>query len=152
MSQEFGASGGTGGGAYNAASPPAQDHGPWKIGVINGRSGGRIDLIELVWVNSQHATRESARFGGNTGGPFQFTIADDDYLTEIRGSVGAFDDNVRVFSLQFLTRDGGASPVFGQPSGVPFFFECPNGFQLTGIFGRSGSGLDSLGVFMENIP
>lgn len=152
MSEKFGFSGGTGGAAYNAPAPPAQDQGPWKISELKGRSGDRINQVELIWENHKHATREGGPFGGGGGGPFEFKIASDDYLTQIRGSVNNFDGSVRIFSLQFATRDGGVSPVFGKETAFTFFFDCPKGYQITGLFGRSGTEVDGLGVYIDLIP
>ena len=152
MSEKFGFSGGTGGSPYAAPAPSTHDQGPWKISMIQGRSSSRINEIELIWENPKHATRESGGFGGDGGGPFEFKIAPNDYLTEISGTVENAGDSVRIFSVQFVTRDGGRSPLFGTKTAFPFFYVCPRGFHITGIFGRSGTELDGLGVFIDPIP
>ncbi|HST20920.1 MAG TPA: jacalin-like lectin [Blastocatellia bacterium] len=150
MSSKFGPSGGVGGSAYDAPTPTS--NGPWRISEAQGRSGSRIDQIELIWSNSVGSTKSSPTFGGGGGDPFEFTIENGDYLTEIRGSVGSNNNSVVLFSLQFFTKSGKVSPVFGSSTPASFYFQSPPGYQITGIFGRSGSAVDALGVYIDLIP
>lgn len=138
-----------GGSPYNAPTPAIGD--PWKISGVQGRSGSRIDQIEIVWTSKSGGTQSSSQFGGTGGSPFQFPIQTGDYLTQITGSVGEDDDSVRLFSIQFITQGGVKSPVYGQATSASFNFQCPPGFQITGIFGRSGSEVDALGVYIDKI-
>jgi hypothetical protein len=118
---------------------------------MQGRSGSRIDQIEVVWSNQSGGTQSSPEFGGDGGSPFQFAIPTGDYLTQIVGSVGEYDNSVRLFSIQFVTKNGAKSAVYGEATSAAFLFQCPSGYQITGIFGRSGSAVDALGVFIDPI-
>lgn len=150
MSDTFGPSGGVGGSPYNAPAPTTG--GPWKISGVQGRSGSRIDQIELVWSSMNGGGSQSSdQFGGDGGDPFQFSVASGDYLTEIIGTVGVNNGSVLLFSMQLLTQNGNKSPVFGTQTSTPFSFQCPPGYQITGIVGRSGSGVDALGVYIDPI-
>lgn len=150
MSYVFGPSGGVGGGAYSAPVPTSGG-GPWRISGVQGRSGSRIDQIEIVW-SSPGGSQSSDQFGGDGGSPFQFAIPDKDYLTLISGTVGINNGSVVLYSLQFFTQNGNKSPVFGSATSTPFNFQCPPGYQISGIFGRSGSAVDGLGVYLDPIP
>ena len=150
MSYVFGPSGGVGGGAYSAPVPTSGG-GPWRISGVQGRSGSRIDQIEIVW-SSPGGSQSSDQFGGDGGSPFQFAIPDKDYLTLISGTVGINNGSVVLYSLQFFTQNGNKSPVFGSATSTPFNFQCPPGYQISGIFGRSGSAVDALGVYLDPIP
>lgn len=149
MSFVFGPSGGVGGNPYSAPMPTSG--GPWRISGVQGRSGSRIDQIEIVW-SSAGGSQSSDQFGGSGGNPFAFSIPDKDYLTVISGTVGVNNGSVLLFSLQFFTQQGNKSQVFGSATSTPFNFVCPPGYQISGIFGRSGSGVDALGVYLDLIP
>jgi Jacalin-like lectin domain len=149
MSYVFGPSGGVGGNPYSAPVPTSG--GPWRISGVQGRSGSRIDEIEIVW-SSPGGSQSSEQFGGDGGTPFQFSIPDKDYLTLISGTVGVNNGSVVLFSLQFFTQNGNKSPVFGSATSTPFNFQCPPGYQISGIFGRSGSAVDAFGVYLDQIP
>jgi hypothetical protein len=149
MSYAFGPSGGVGGTAYSAPMPTSG--GPWKISGVQGRSGSRIDQIEIVWSSQTGGTQSSAQFGGGGGDPFQFPISTGDYLIQITGSVGSHDGSVRLFSLQFVTKSGTKSVVYGKAGPGNFNYQCPPGYQITGIFGRSKTAVDALGVYIDPI-
>jgi len=150
MSYVFGPSGGVGGNPYSAPVPTS-GNAPWQISGVQGRSGSRIDQIEIVW-SSKTGSQSSEQFGGTGGDPFTFNIANGDYLTLISGSVGVNNGSVVLYSLQFFTLNGNKSPVFGSATSTPFNFQCPPGYQISGIFGRSGSAVDALGVYLDPIP
>jgi hypothetical protein len=150
MSWQFGPSGGVGGTFYDAPAPTS--NGPWRISEIGVRSGNRIDEIEITWSNTSNESTSSPDFGGNGGKPDIFTIPNGDYLTEITGTVDDYDDGVRLFSLQFFTKDKSKSPVYGKQGSGNFSFQCPPGYQITGIIVRSGEELDALGVHIDLIP
>jgi hypothetical protein len=149
MSDTFGPSGGVGGSAYSAPAPTTG--GPWKITGVQGRSGSRIDQVEIVWSSQNGGGSSSDQFGGTGGNPFSFSIPNNDYLTQIMGTVGVNNGSVLLFSMQLLTQNGNKSPVLGTATSTPFSFQCPPGYQITGILGRSGSGVDALGVYLDPI-
>lgn len=149
MSSVFGPSGGVRGSPYDAPMP--NSGGPWKISEVQGRSGDRIDQIEISWSTQTNEIRSSPEFGGDGGSAFQFSIPSGDYLTQINGSVGTKDDSVRLFSLQFVTNAGLESEIYGQSGSGDFSYQCPSNYQITGIFGRSGGAVDALGVYIDPI-
>lgn len=149
MTTAFGPSGGYGGAAFNAPAPG--QNGSWRISGVEVRSGSSIDQIELTWTSQSGATQSSDEFGGEGGAPSSFGIAAGDYLTAIVGSVCTYNNLVLISSLQCFTKNGYASSVFGIPTNRNFYFECPAGYQIIGIFGRSGSELDALGVYIDEI-
>src|SRR6185503_11745205 len=106
MLYTFGPSGGVGGDYYEALPPV--DGGNWWISRVVGRYGNRIDEIQIFWSNGIKEVG-SGQFGNPNGGNygFDFSIRVDksaNYLTEIRGSVGNYNDSVRLFSIQFFTQ------------------------------------------------
>jgi len=149
MNIKLGPSGGTGGSPFEMVPNPK--NGPWTISSIEGRSGTRIDQIELVWRNEQGNTDSSHEDGGSGGSDFNFGIPSGDYLTSIEGSVGHHNSD-RIFSLQFHTKNGLKSKTFGTQGTFDFFYQCPEGYQIVGLFGRSGTEVDAIGVYIDLIP
>jgi hypothetical protein len=147
MSSTFGPAGGVGGAPYDAPYPPfPQANRPWWISAMKGRSGSRVDQIQVVW--SGLGGEESPEFGGDGGSPFQFPVPPGDHLTQITGSVGEYDGSVRLFSIQFVTSSGAKSDVYGQATSAAFSFQCPSNFAITGIFGRAKNEVDALGIYI----
>ena len=137
----YGPSGGIGGNAFYVAWPP----GAFKIIRVWGQSGSRINQIGLDW-STVDGVVQAGPFGGEGGSDFSFPIDSGDYLTQILGTVGEYNDSVRVFSLKFGTQNGKASDTFGTPTEYQFSFTAPSGYQISWIFGRADAELDALGV------
>jgi hypothetical protein len=114
---------------------------------MKGRSGNRIDQIQVVWAGAGGGG-ESPAFGGDGGSPFQFDIPSGEWLTQIMGSVGEHDGSVRLFSIQFITNAGTTSDPYGRASSATFSFQCPSNYLITGIFGRADKEVDALGVYI----
>jgi hypothetical protein len=150
MSFKFGPAGGVGGSAFDAPYPVIPSANKlWTISAMKGRSGSRIDQIQVVWAGA-FGGGESPKFGGEDGAPFQFDIPPGEMLTQIVGSVGEYNNSVRLFSIQFVTNTGTPSPVYGHATSATFSFQCPPNYLITGIFGRADRAVDALGVYIES--
>jgi len=150
MSAKFGPSGGIGGSPYDAPAQDPDANGPWTINKISGWSETRINEITIWWTNPDDSEVGNS-FGEMGGEVYTFEIAKGDFLTQIRGSVGENECSWLVYSLQFVTQNGVVSPIFGEPTAEDFEYICPPGYQITGIFGRSGGAVDALGVYIDPI-
>ncbi|MCK5146255.1 hypothetical protein KAR48_05835 [bacterium] len=117
---KFGPSGGVGGSSFDAPKPSGDL--TWRIREFNMRSASRIDQIQVEWANSAGDIKDSHKFGGEGGTDGEFDIANNDYLTKIDGTVGDIQRSTRLFSLQFTTKNGSTSDIFGT-RGVREF--CP---------------------------
>ena len=150
MSYKFGPAGGVGGTAFDAPYPTgATTMYPYAISAMKGRSGSRIDQIQVVWAGAGGGG-ESPPFGGGGGTPFTFDIPPGESLAEIVGSVGYYDNSVRLFSIQFITNAGTRSNVYGQATSAAFSFQCPPNYVVRGIFGRADQAVDALGVYIDS--
>ena len=116
---------------------------------MQGRSGDRIDQIQVVWEGAGGGG-ESPQFGGDGGLPFQFSVPPGEVLIQIAGSVGEHNGSVRLFSIQFVTNAGTKSPVYGRPTSDTFSFQCPSNHEITGIFGRADKEVDAFGVYIAS--
>lgn len=150
MSYKFGPAGGVGGSPYDAPYPTVPAPGnPFGISAMQGRSGDRIDQIQVVWQGAGGGG-ESPPFGGGGGQPFRFDIPPGERLAQIVGSVGAYNGSVRLFSIQFITNVGTASTVYGKATSDAFSFQCPPNYVVTGIFGRADKEVDAFGVYIAS--
>lgn len=148
MSAPYGSAGGVGGSPFDAPYPTIPStNTPWVISAMKGRSGSRIDQIQVVWAGAGGGG-ESPAFGGDGGSSFQFSVPTGEILTQIAGSVGEHNGTVRLFSIQFVTNAGTKSPVYGQATSAAFNFLCPSNHAITGIFGRADKEVDALGVYI----
>jgi Jacalin-like lectin domain len=150
MSYKFGPAGGVGGTPFDAPYPTgATTMSPYAISAMKGRSGSRIDQIQVVWAGAGGGG-ESPPFGGEGGSPFRFDLPPGESLAQIVGSVGYYENSVRVFSIQFITNAGTRSNVYGQATSAAFSFQCPTNYVVTGIFGRADRAVDALGVYIAS--
>lgn len=159
---KFGPAGGIGTAPSPVPKPfdaPPEDN--EKITTIEGRAAEAIDQIEVIWRNTLTGqVRSSPEFGGDGGEAFSFRIDGDDCLTNLSGWTGyqnlkfpdgTFREFHVVRGLQLKTLGGSESEVFGETTDFPFFYECPPGFQIVGLFGRMGDLIDQLGVYIQSI-
>lgn len=152
---KLGPVGGTGGEEFDARPPGPGDE--WKISQIELRSGKRMDAIEITWHSKHGDSKSSDSFGGQGGDRSEVLIQHDDYLTKIAGTIAWVHEGEtmrnQVVSLRFIRKSGtGSEEEYGKPGPMPFSFECPEGYQILGIFGRSGTEIDALGVYIDRIP
>jgi hypothetical protein len=149
MSDQFGPSGGVGGNAFHDPMPA----GDFKILEIRGRSSARIDRIEVVWEKDDGEPDPGDPHGSATAGQ-EFTLAigkGDIYLVKIEGTLVVYNNSVRVSWLRMYSTAGLIGETGTANANYPFVFECPENYQITGIFGRAESGLDALGVYIAPI-
>lgn len=146
--------GGTGGNEFVTALPADVV----QLSSISVQSNSQVNQLKLTWKlrgglgNSTSAT--IGQGGGGTWvsalgmsayqpGPYdgtwaEFTLADGEYICELRGQAGT-----TLNRLQFVTNTGRTSPVYGTSTGTPFSLTKLN---LIGLFGRAGLGMEQLGA------
>lgn len=140
--------GGSGGRNMGLSCPNGQ-----VVTGLSGRSGRRIDRIQLICrpLNSDGTTgvpNLSAGAGGGGGSPFSEECSANQMLVGVSGRTGG-----RVDFLTGMCSDIGyvESPVVsrkilgvGGGGGSNFIAQCPTGYALTGITGRSGNEIDQI--------
>ncbi len=129
-----GPSGGTGGGAFYDG-PSANE----VVSHVSVRHGAWIDSIQLTYRNIVTGVyRNGGHRGGWGGGPSLAVLAANEYVTTVWGYSGSY-----VNALNFRTNLGNTY-YRGNAAGVYYQYDVPG--RLTGIKGRSGAYLDSIGV------
>ena len=133
-----GPSGGTGGSYY-------ADNETEGLHVVEVRvwHGKYIDAIQFVYGNKQGGQIEGKKHGGNGGGLSTFKLQPGETIAKISGKHGSLVD-----SMQLLTSNG-REQQWGGPGGtVRYTYSAPPGSSIFGLFGRSGTYIDALGVIL----
>lgn len=93
-------------------------------------------------VSAYTGDTSSVLFGKQTNHYTDFNLAAGEWIDHFRVRSGAWVD-----SLQVITNTGRASPVCGNTSGGgEGALECPDGCEIIGFFGNTGSWVESIGV------
>ena len=129
--------GGTGGGPFDDLA--SQGGAVGKIKSITVRHGTMVDNIAV-----DYGTGQVQAHGGGGGSPDTFELADDEWLTQIRGRSGSELDQI-----QFFLSSGRVSPTYGGNGGAPFQETKANGI-IKAFYGRSGSLVDQIGVYFAD--
>ena len=133
-----GPAGGTGGYLF--------DDGPaiGRIADVLIRSGAYIDSILVI---EENPTTIHPQHGGDGGHLDIFTLASDEYITEVSGRYGRYVD-----SLTIQTNKGQIGHWGGSGGVQDFDFQAPSGYAIVGFWGRSGAYVDAIGVIVAPVP
>lgn len=104
------------------------------------RAGERVDRIETVLSNSYILSH-----GGTGGTERSLTLANNEYLSSVQLCSGKHEDHTRIFYAKF-TANTGRSISGGSTTSDCVTYTAPGGYQITGFHGRSGEGVDKIGV------
>jgi len=140
-----GSSGGYGGAGYDERG--ALDAlGDARIARVNVRANHVIEAIQLV---HQAPGRDVAepRHGGDGGQPQSLALAGGEYIRSIAGRYGD-----RVDSLRIRTTEGLRLSVGGRGGPGRYRYEAPPGTEIAGLYGRSATQLDAIGVVLRTRP
>ncbi|MCY1272143.1 Jacalin-like lectin domain protein [compost metagenome] len=75
--------------------------------------------------------------------PQDLALDADEYIVGIQGNSGKY-----IGSITFFTNKRKFGP-FGGDGGYPFSLMAPSGYQVRGLFGRSGDFMDAVGILAE---
>ncbi|CAL79964.1 conserved hypothetical protein; putative signal peptide; Ricin-type beta-trefoil lectin domain [Bradyrhizobium sp. ORS 278] len=134
LSDQFGGPHGT---SYNDVSALPANPVPSKLTI---RTGSRVDQVELTLSNGYVFSH------GGTGGTAQsLTLASGEYLTSVNLCSAQYQGHTRIFWVSFATSTG-RMLAGGATTSSCTSYTAPGGWQITGFHGRSGDGVDKLGV------
>ncbi|KAE8789343.1 jacalin-related lectin 3-like [Hordeum vulgare] len=86
-------------------------------------------------------------WGGNQGLTHMTPLAPTENVTKLFGTTGEFQGDTVVTSLTFVTNVATYGP-FGKAKGTPFIIPKEDGDNVVGFFGRAGSLVNALGVYV----
>ncbi|WP_315739644.1 jacalin-like lectin [Bradyrhizobium sp. SZCCHNR1093] len=134
LSDQFGGPHGT---SYNDSSALPADPAVSKLTI---RTGSRVDQVELTLSNGYVYSH------GGTGGTAQsLTLGSGEYLTSVGLCSDQYQGHTRIFRIAFTTSTG-RTLAGGATTATCTSYAAPSGWQITGFHGRSGDGIDKLGV------
>ncbi|KAL3671652.1 hypothetical protein V7S43_003564 [Phytophthora oleae] len=109
---------------------------------ITVRGDARIDAISTHVATPAEATWDH---GGSGGTAATLILDTDEYIDSMEIHWGKKGTRTRVFYLKFTTSDGDSVSA-GTKTENRATVKAPDGFQLSGFFGRAASEVDQLGV------
>ncbi|GGM73038.1 hypothetical protein GCM10011609_06140 [Lentzea pudingi] len=89
--------------------------------------------------------------GGNGGTAHWLALSPGEHLTSVKLHSAQHNGHTRIFGIGFTT-DAGRSLSGGTETSSSTSYTAPHGWQIAGFHGRSGDGIDSLGVICTRIP
>ncbi|MBP2327418.1 hypothetical protein JOF56_007803 [Kibdelosporangium banguiense] len=107
------------------------------------RGGDRLDQIGLTLTDGT-----VLRHGGTGGTESTLTLNAGERLTSITLTQAKHNNRTRIFSAQ-ITTDKGRTLTAGKPTSDTVTYTAPPGWHITGFTGRSGDGVDKLGVIYQ---
>jgi hypothetical protein len=110
---------------------------------VSLRGGERLDQIAATLSDGT-----VLRHGGNGGRESTLTLNPTERLTTITLTQGKHNGHTRIFSAQ-LTTSQGRTLTAGTPTGDTVTYSAPPGWHITGFTGRSGDGIDTLGMIYQ---
>ncbi|GMF22921.1 unnamed protein product [Phytophthora lilii] len=117
------------------------------VGSITVRGANRVDGVSLTITAPKPL---SFKHGGNGGTDNTLALAAGEYVTSMEAHWGQHDGHTRVFYLKFTTNKGN-SVAGGSPTDEKGVVTAPDGYQLSGFFGRDGDEIDRLGAIWTSI-
>lgn len=134
--------GGSGGGPFDdVAAAPAD---VIAIKSVRIRHGWMVDAIQVEYLLSNGKTYTAAGHGGGGGGESTITFEEGETIIRVEGRSGSLIDQL---TFTTRTRSGKTQTYgpYGGGGGGPFVI----GGNVKGFFGRSGSMLDAIGVYLD---
>lgn len=111
------------------------------------RAGARVDRVETVLANGYPFGH-----GGGGGNEQVLTLGNGEVLTRASMCTDSYNGHTRLFSISFSTNwNRGLSG--GTPTATCTTYTAPAGWAIVGFHGRSGDGVDKLGmVYAPALP
>ncbi|POM66402.1 Hypothetical protein PHPALM_17741, partial [Phytophthora palmivora] len=113
-----------------------------KIGSITIRSNKRVDAVTLHFTAP---TERTLNHGGNGGTEKTITLAADETITSMEAHWDKKDKHTRVFYISFTT-SAGQTISGGTKTENSGTATAPEGFVLSGFYGRAGDEVDQIGA------
>ncbi|KAI5003543.1 hypothetical protein ZWY2020_030703 [Hordeum vulgare] len=135
--------GGKGGEAFDILGHPQ------RLESVTIRSGDIIDSLAFSYIDQAGKKQTAGPWGGNGGLEETITFAPTETLKKVFGVVGTIGGHTVVTSLTFVTNIK-IYPTFGKGTGGTTFSIPEKNASVVGFFGRAGSYVDAIGVYIAN--
>jgi hypothetical protein len=117
-----------------------------RVTRVSLRTGTRVDQVGLTLADGTSYTH-----GGTGGTATELVLAAGEHLTSVTLHTGQRNGHTRIFRAGFTTSTG-RTLAGGTATADAVTFIAPTGWQIAGFHGRSGDGVDKLGVIYTRIP
>ena len=134
---DFGYSGGGGGIEFKDYVIPQNS----TVKEVIIRSGEYVDAIGIVHRTAEGTSYPLDMHGGGGGVRKEFRLEPNEYITEINGRYGEIVDSIQIHTNRKV------SPKYGGSGGnKEYRYIAPEGTEVVGFYGRSGTYLDAIGI------
>lgn len=122
-----------------------------RVKSVEIRAGSRVDRIAFTTLDNDN-NELKLQHGGSGGTKYTLSLDLDDYeyITQAEVHISKKDGHRRVFRLGFTTSKG-RELVKGSSRSENYSYAAPEGYQIVGTYGRSGSELDQIGFVIAPI-
>ncbi|CAL4896488.1 unnamed protein product [Urochloa decumbens] len=138
--------GGNGGTVFDVTAPPT------RLDNMTIRAGEFIDSIGFSYVDDVGTIRIAGPFGGTGGNLTTIRFAATEFVTKLSGTLyirsASAGGKPVLSSLEIVTNTNRYGPYGTVHQDYLFSFPLPWGLIITGFFGRAGSIVDAIGVYI----
>lgn len=153
MIYSVGVWGGTGGKSFSESAADTVTGGKYDewINRLHFRCADIVDGIQLGF-KALNGTEWASIHHGGTGGrnedfPPKLALRADEFIVGITGNYGGYHRGDVINHLTIYTNKGYSLQFGGYQGSRNFGFTVPDGYEICGFYGYSGTFLDSIGVF-----
>ena len=116
----------------------------WRQGHgVQVSSGSFVYSLQMVLQLPGGQITYMDKHGGDGGNAATFSLRDGEYINAISGSYGQYVDSIRFHTNLRV------SPTYGGNGGdADYYYAAPPGWQIVGLYGRSGAYIDAVGVVL----
>jgi hypothetical protein len=114
-----------------------------RVTEVQVRSGAYVDSLQMVLQLPDGQIAYMDKHGGDGGNAATFSLRDGEYINAISGRYGQYVDSIRFHTNLRV------SPTYGGSGGdADYYYAAPPGWQIVGLYGRSGAYIDAVGVVL----
>uniref|UniRef100_A0A0E0KNP1 Jacalin-type lectin domain-containing protein n=1 Tax=Oryza punctata TaxID=4537 RepID=A0A0E0KNP1_ORYPU len=124
---------------------------PYRLVRLNIHSGETVDGLSFTYIGIDGLVYNMGHWGSRGGAPHEIHLGLMDYVMEISGTTGAYNNMPNVLrSLKITTSRRTYGPYGDHMAGNPFSFSVDGSDRITGFFLRTGYFTDAIGVYVRH--
>jgi len=122
---------------------------PRRLESITVSSGSIVDSITFSYVDQAGQKRTAGPWGGAGGNKNTIVLGPNEFVKEVSGEYGRYQTHLIITSMKIITNVKTYGPFGGEGKGRDFSIPAEKNSSIVGFFGRSGTYLDSIGVYVH---
>ncbi|CAD6343911.1 unnamed protein product [Miscanthus lutarioriparius] len=136
--------GGAGGWDHDITAPPKR----LLSLTITTRSGSAVESIQFTYTDKAGEKHTAGPWGGSGGTSQTIDLDDAEYVKEVSGTYSLYGPYTVLTSFNLVTNNRTWGP-WGTKNGTRFCITAPANSSIVGFYGRSGSLIDAIGVYVR---